>query len=85
MPGGASGVAWKSMFPNRYAWADNFELDLDAQRRFRVRLVCGRSKSQRPNGKSGSTEARIDLKLFLNVWNARSAAFTRCTCGGTNW
>ena len=62
VPGGAKGVAEKSKFPNKYAWAESFGLLRAARSKFKVRIVLVSNKSNCASGKSGSTVASIDLK-----------------------
>ena len=85
VPGGANGVLLKLKFPKRYAYADNFGLTCAFLSRFNVVVYCGRSLSHSSIGKVGSKDTNPAKKWFLKVLIALSAAFLRCTCGGTNW
>jgi len=62
VPSGTIGVTLKlnCLFMNAYA--NNFGLIFDDQRRFRVILAYGMSLSHSDRGKSGSVPTRQDLK-----------------------
>lgn len=84
-PAGPNGVASKLKGPKRSSHAESEGLQWLARRRFSVSSACGMSRSHRSAGKVGAVPARMDRKWALNVRIARSAAFRRCTCGGTSW
>lgn len=74
VPGGVSGVALKSKFPNKDTYADRFGFTLEVQSKFNVIIAWGMSLSHSPTGKLGSTDARPARNCFL-VQIACSAAF----------
>ena len=84
MPGGARGVLLYANWPNTCAYAERLGLMRDARNRFSVMSAWGRSLSQRDIGNSGSVVQSPAIKWFFSVRIARSAAFARCTPGGTS-
>ena len=85
MPGGGNGVALKLKLPKIAAYAERDGLRRDERRRLSVSMYCGRSLSQNEAGKRESQLHKPAMRWVLNVLTARSVAFRRCKCGGTNW
>ena len=75
----------KSNRPYRAEYAENLGLYRRFRRRLRVSSAWGNSRSHSLAGKVGSAMHNVVMKWALKVWIARSAAFRRCTCGGTSW
>ena len=84
VPGGAIGVVLKSKLPNNAAYADNDWFRRAERSKFNVILHCGRSRSHSREGNCGSHVYKPAIRWFLYVRIARSAAFRRWMCGGTN-
>ena len=84
-PGGASGVRLKSNVPYSWAHAERFGLMRLPLSKLSVISAWGMRRSHRSRGNWGSVLHKPAMKWLLNVLMARSAAFRRCMCGGTNW
>jgi len=85
MPGGTIGVQLKSMGPCSCTQAERHWLMHDPLSKLSVSSAWGRSQSQRWMGNLLSVLQSLEMKWFLKVWMAHSAALRQWTCGGTNW
>ena len=83
VPGGPSGVAIKLKAPCSWAYAESLLLMVDVRSRLRVMVAWSMRRSHRCLGNDGSHEHRVEMKWFLKVRIARSAALARCWLGGT--
>ena len=66
------------------AYADNLGCTLDDQRRLRVILACGMSRSQQLSGNSGSVPLSMAMKWFLKVCMAFSGGLALWSQGDTS-
>ena len=84
IPGGAIGVLLKSYGPLNCAQADSFGFILDPRSRFSVNSACGKSLSHIGSGKLEGVVQKLEMRWFVAVWIARSAAFAWWLWGGTS-
>ena len=85
VPVGASRVALKSKLPINAAYAERYRFLLDDLKRFTFSCACGIRRSHSLAGNRVSQRNNPVMRWFLKVLMALSAAFHRCTCGGTSW
>ena len=67
------------------AYTENFVLKRQFWRRFKVKVACGRNQSYYLAGYLGSGAQIHMMKLYLNVWIARSDELSLFKFGGTHW
>ena len=85
VPGGARGVWLKLKLRKVAAYAERLGWRREDRRRFNVMSYCGNNLYHSWIGKFGLSVSIPARELLSHVWIARSAAFRRCTCGGTSW
>ena len=69
----------------RDAYADHFGLKYQLQRRFKVKVTCGRKQPHYLAGYLGLSYQRRVIKCYLNVWMSRLSALRLCRYSGINW
>lgn len=77
VPMGHHGTLLKSWTPSRTWYADTFGWTLEVRSMFRESCACGINLDQIAAGQCLSMVQNPEIRWFLNVWMARSAAFTR--------
>ena len=85
VPGTAMGVRLKQNWSKRHACDETLGCWRDERRWFKGMSHCGRIWSHLEIRNSRSVEYRPEMKWFLHVWMALSAALRLWLWGGTPW
>ena len=85
VPSGVIDVLLQSNMPWRDAYADNFVLKRQLQKRFKVKVDCGSKLSHSLAGYSELAAQRYLIKCALDFWIELSAALYLRRYGATNW
>ena len=80
----ARGWSTKSRMPWMFCLADTFVFTFTGQRRLRVNMICGISKSYKGIGKSSEIHIKTAIMWFFYIFVVLSAAFALLSSGSTN-